>query len=142
MEIHYMNTISEKDYNRLRKSVEWDEIPTKRAQTGLNNTAFQIVAVAGSVPVGMARVISDGGYIRYVADVVVHPDFQGYGIGQTMLNKIMEHIHSDVEDNDKILVCLMAAKGKESFYKKFGFGERPNDDFGAGMSQWITFKRV
>jgi GNAT superfamily N-acetyltransferase len=140
MEIHYMNTISEKDYNRLRRSVGWREISTKRAQTGLNNTAFQIVAVADNVPVGMARVISDGGYIRYVADVVVQPDFQGYGIGQTMLNKIMEHIHGETEDDEKILVCLMAAKGKESFYKKFGFGERPNDEFGAGMSQYITCK--
>ena len=37
----------------------------------------------------------------------------------------------------RIMVSLKAAKGKESFYKKFGFIERPNEDFGPGMHQWI-----
>jgi hypothetical protein len=35
------------------------------------------------------------------------------------------------------MVNLMAAQGKEGFYKKFGFAERPNDGHGAGMSLWI-----
>lgn len=34
-------------------------------------------------------------------------------------------------------ICLMAVKGKEEFYKKFGFVERPNENFGCGMHQWI-----
>ena len=137
MEIQYINHLSEADYNRLRKSVNWSEIPPRQAQIGLNNTAFQIVATAGGTPVGMARVVSDGGYIRYIADVVVQPEYQGHEIGKTMLSKIMEYINTDLEDGDKILVCLMAAKGKEPFYKPFGFEERPGKEFGAGMSQWI-----
>jgi hypothetical protein len=36
------------------------------------------------------------------------------------------------------MINLMAARGKEGFYKKFGFIERPNDEKGAGMSQWAT----
>lgn len=35
------------------------------------------------------------------------------------------------------MVNLMAAKGKEPFYKKFGFIERPNDKHGAGMIQYL-----
>jgi hypothetical protein len=31
----------------------------------------------------------------------------------------------------------MATKGREAFYKKFGFIERPNEQFGAGMIQFI-----
>ena len=37
----------------------------------------------------------------------------------------------------RIMVSLKAAKNKEGFYKKFGFIERPNEDFGPGMHQWI-----
>jgi len=37
----------------------------------------------------------------------------------------------------KVFINLMAAKGRESFYKQFGFVERPNEEFGAGMTQWI-----
>ena len=38
----------------------------------------------------------------------------------------------------KVTLNLNSAKGKEPFYKKLGFKERPNDEAGAGMSQWLT----
>jgi GNAT superfamily N-acetyltransferase len=82
MDIQYDSTISEKDYNRLRRSVGWDEIPPRTAQAGLDNSEYLISAVCGGEPVGMARIVSDGGYVRYIADVVVHPDYQGCGIGR------------------------------------------------------------
>jgi GNAT superfamily N-acetyltransferase len=138
MDIQYINEISEEDYNRLRKAVGWFEIPSKKAEIGLKNTAFQIVATDNHIPVGMARLISDGGYVRYIADVVVLPGYQGCGIGKTMINKIMDYIDNGLEDGDKALICLMAAKDKEPFYKLFGLDERPNDSQGAGMSKWIT----
>ena len=37
----------------------------------------------------------------------------------------------------RIMINLQAAKGKEGFYKKFGFIERPNENFGPGMHLWI-----
>jgi len=35
-------------------------------------------------------------------------------------------------------VDLMAAKGREGFYKQFGFTVYPNDRLGAGMELWLT----
>ena len=32
----------------------------------------------------------------------------------------------------------MATKEKEKFYEKLGFSERPNDDFGHGMTKKIV----
>ena len=40
----------------------------------------------------------------------------------------------------KVKMCLMAAKGKEPFYEKFGFSERPNENLGAGMDQWFLLE--
>ncbi|HEX3039855.1 MAG TPA: GNAT family N-acetyltransferase [Caproiciproducens sp.] len=137
MDIRYDNTISEIDYNRLRKSVGWDEIPPQTAQVGLDNSEYIVAALCGGEPIGMARIISDGGYVRYIADVVIHPEYQGCGIGRAMINQIMEHIRNGKREGEKIMVCLMAAKGKEPFYKKCGLEERPNQGQGAGMSQWI-----
>jgi len=42
-----------------------------------------------------------------------------------------------LEKGQTVFVNLMSAKGKEAFYKKFGFEVRPNDKVGAGMTQWI-----
>ena len=35
---------------------------------------------------------------------------------------------------------LNSAKGKEPFYAKLGFVERPNEDAGAGMNQWLVLE--
>ncbi len=86
----------------------------------------------------MARVISDGGYVALIADVIVMPEFQGMGIGKTIMKMVMEYFSGILEEGDKIFINLMAAKGRESFYKQFGFIERPNDELGSGMTQWLS----
>ena len=37
----------------------------------------------------------------------------------------------------KVKLTLNSARGKEPFYEKFGFRERPNEDAGAAMDQWL-----
>lgn len=91
----------------------------------------------GGKTVACARLISDGGYVRYLADVIVRPEFQGQGIGKTMIRMILRHIRESLEPGERAMTFLMAAKGRESFYRPLGFRDRPNSESGAGMSQWI-----
>ena len=73
-----------------------------------------------------------------VPDVIVLPDYQNRGIGKELMSKAMEFINKTfIEKGQTIFVNLISAKGRESFYEKYGFEKRPNDKFGAGMSQWI-----
>ncbi len=104
---------------------------------GLENSAFIVAAKDGENTVGMARYISDGGYVVFIVDVIVLPEYQRKGIGKVMVGKIMEHIRCNLKDGYCIQVDLMAAKGKENFYEEFGFIKRPNDTFGCGMTQRI-----
>jgi GNAT superfamily N-acetyltransferase len=86
----------------------------------------------------MARVISDGAYIAYIADVLVLPEYQGRGIGRELMNRVMLYIKGNAVAGEKVYVNLMAAKGKEGFYKRFGFIERPSEQHGAGMNLWLA----
>lgn len=138
MDITYTNKITVEQYNNLRRSVEWEEVQEAIAQKGLENSAFIIVLTNNSVPVGMARVITDYGATVLIADVIVHPDYQGNGLGRKIMTKVMEYIYQNINPGQKKMIHLMAAQGKENFYKKFGFVERPNDRYGPGMSQWIA----
>ena len=137
MEIRYADTISAEDYNFLRKSVEWPELGSKQAQTGISNSAFIISAIVDNKTVGVTRVVSDGGYIAIIVDVIVLPDFQGNGIGKTMMEKAMDYIKRNINEGNFVFVNVMAAKDKESFYSQFGFEARPNEKVGAGMTQYI-----
>ena len=53
------------------------------------------------------------------------------------MQMIMDYLHTHVNQQWSIMTVLVATKGKEEFYKKFGFEERPNEKLGPGMSQWI-----
>jgi GNAT superfamily N-acetyltransferase len=134
--ITFSNQISVEDYNELRNSVGWFMVKPERAQKGINNSIC-FVAMDGQKPVGLARLITDGGYVSAIYDVIVRPDYQKQGIGTSLLNQVMEHIRDNLLEGENQMICLFAAKGKEPFYKRFGFEERPNDKTGAGMSQWI-----
>ena len=138
MNISYVNTITVPDYSNLRASAGWGAIAEKQAQAGIDNCTCLVAARIDGKTVGMARLISDGGYIAFIADVIVLPEFQKQGIGKAMMNRIMEHINSNMQIGDSIYIGLMASKGKEDFYKQFGFEVRPNDTRGAGMTLWIS----
>ena len=138
--IEYINELSVQDYNFLRTTAGWGAIKENRAATGIENSAFVVAARCGESTIGMARVISDGGYVAYIADVVVHPDYQGQGIGRALMEQVMKFIDSLIEEDHFMYSCLLAAKGKEEFYNKFGFITRPNELSGAGMFQLRHYK--
>ena len=142
MEIKYINHISVSDYNCLRKTVGWHEIEEKQALTGIQNSAFLISAVHDDKTIGLARVVGDGGYVIIIVDVIVLPEYQGKGIGKTMMQKVMEYINNSMQEEQFVFVNLMAAKGRESFYSQFGFETRPNEKLGAGMTQWISYNKL
>lgn len=135
--IEYGNCISVQDYNRLRNAVGWSEVEPSQVQRGLDNTAYLTVAVENGRPVGMARVVSDGGFYALIVDVIVLPSHQGNGIGKKMMQIVMDSIQAGIDEGQSVYVNLMASKDKESFYESFGFVRRPNDIGGCGMTQLL-----
>lgn len=118
----------------LRKLVKWG-IPEKGAmQNGLDNSLYGVCLYIDGKIAGTARVVGDGNTCFYIQDVIVDPEYQKQGIGVAIMGKIMEYIQKNACKG--AVVGLMAAKGKEDFYKKFGFWTRPNEHFGHGMMQF------
>ena len=137
MNITYTNTISVEDCDKLRNSAGWTQMHHKQIEAGLKNSAYIVAAKDGDKTVGMARLVSDGGYVVFIVDVLVLPEYQRNGIGRNMMKQLMEHIYSMLDDGYCIQVDLMAAKDKESFYEEFGFTKRPNESYGCGFTQRI-----
>lgn len=126
------------EYMEMRRAVNFMVLSERIASNALNN-AFHITTVRdGGRAVGMIRVLSDGSYANFITDVIVIPEYQHRGIGKEMMRRTMEYMKSTLMPGETIVLYLMSATGREDFYKQFGFKERPNEVWGAGMSQWIT----
>ena len=64
--------------------------------------------------IGFGRAISDDVYQAAIYDCAVLPEFQGKGIGKTIMDNILSQVsHCNV--------ILYASPGKEGFYQKHGF---------------------
>jgi GNAT superfamily N-acetyltransferase len=84
--------------------------------------------------IAMGRVIGDGFITFYIQDIIVWKEFQRKGIGTNIMKRIMEYLSRVA--TEEAIIGLFAAKGKESFYEKFNFIPRPNEEFGKGMIQF------
>ena len=134
--LEYNNELSAKEYCELRAAVGWQPLIEAQAQSGLNNSDFLIACRDGEKIVGCARIFWDKGYIAYLADVMVKPEYQKQGIGKRMVSECICFIDRQLKDGWRIKIVIVSAKGKERFYEKFGFELRPNERDGAGMQVW------
>ncbi|MBU5316716.1 GNAT family N-acetyltransferase [Clostridium bornimense] len=137
LDIEFQYEITVENYNKLRKSVGWIEIPEKEAKKSLNNSVFIVAVKTKDEVIASARVVGDKGYIAVIFDVMVDPRYQHIGIGTIMIERIIDFLFNSIDKGDCIYITLFAEKNKEGFYKKFGFTEMPTVSTGPGMFKTI-----
>ena len=138
MDYEITDYITPEEYMEMRKLVGWTDFPMEQAEQGLKHSAHLCVFRKDGKVIALARVLTDHGYVVYIADVIVRPEYQGQGLGRALMNNSMDYIKSQLKPGYKKMVSLMAAQGKEEFYKKFGFFTRPDETHGCGMCQWFS----
>lgn len=121
------------EYNHLTNEVYWGKRDKKIVKEALKNSLYCICVYDKKELIGFGRIIGDKTIFLYLQDIMVNPKYQGKGIGTQIIENILNKIESYKEINPDIKVYLCASKDKESFYERFGFIRRPNDEVGAGM---------
>lgn len=131
--IEFKDSISTKEFCRLRQSVGFQKLTDEQAKRVLENTSIIINVVHKSKSIGIVRILTDMVTDAYITDVIIDPDFQGIGLGKKMLDKALEDLKEHSVSNVKLACSLYANQGKELFYEKFGFQKLPNGKYGYGM---------
>nr|WP_320189989.1 GNAT family N-acetyltransferase [uncultured Desulfobacter sp.] len=108
-------------------NIDWDELsmlytiaplgikPVDYLKKVLKNSMFKCFVYHKTKLIGAGRAVADGMDCAYLCDIVVHPEFQGKGIGKSIVHKLLARS----EGHKKII--LYANPGKEAFYEKLGF---------------------
>lgn len=78
--------VSAAEVAQLRKVVGWTPLNEQLDQALANSYTHFSVRVNNQL-VGFVRVISDRAIHAYIADLIVHPDYQKKGIGKALIQE-------------------------------------------------------
>ena len=127
------NVKSIDEFNLLYDAVGWGAYDDKITKQSLDNTYYSVSAYDKGKIIGYGRLIGDTICFMYIHDVMVLPEYQNKKIGTLIMNKLLDKVNELKKSNPDMRVYLGASKGKEGFYKNFGFIERNDAGLGAGM---------
>ena len=112
-------TPSVQTYQALRVGSGLSAKTDEAAVQGLPNTLFAVQILHESHPVGMGRVIGDGGCFFQVVDIAVLREHQGKGLGKRIMAEILKYIEANVPESG--YVSLIADGQAHELYAQFGF---------------------
>jgi GNAT superfamily N-acetyltransferase len=127
IEIKEIQDVKQEDIFSIYKANHWSsaENPDSLYKALLNSHSF-ITAWDNGRLVGLGNALSDGYLVVYYPHLIVHPDYQGKGIGKQILAKFQEKYGNFHQQ-------ILVADGKAiEFYAKCGF-----EQAGQTKSMWI-----
>ena len=101
------------------------------ATIGLKNSNYVVTFIDEDLLVGMGRIIGDGMTTFQIVDVVVHPNYQGKGLGKAIMTQLINWLSENATPNSYV---SLISDGKANFlYEKFGFKETMPNSMGMHM---------
>ena len=110
---------SVKDYIEIRLKAGLSRKSEEAATIGLKNSILGVVVYFNGLPIGIGRIIGDGGCFFEITDMAVLPEHQNKGVGSMIMNSLVLWLKENAPVT--AYVSLMADHGTPEFYEKFGF---------------------
>ncbi|BCL36847.1 GNAT family N-acetyltransferase [Nostoc sp. MS1] len=113
------------ELEELCDAVGWSRRPLRKVKKAIEHSF--LVATMWQVRgnqrrlIGFARATSDHAFNATIWDVVVHPDFQGKGLGKALMKYVLKKLRSEEISN----VTLFADPHVVDFYRTMGFMPDP-----------------
>ncbi|MEU0444296.1 GNAT family N-acetyltransferase [Streptomyces tendae] len=112
---HRLDEVDLEELSRLYLLAPLGNKPPEALATVYRNSRYLCFVHAGDALVGAGRALADGVDCAYIADVAVHPEHQGRGLGSDIIRNLV-----DLANGHKKII-LYAAPGTEDFYRGLGF---------------------
>ena len=114
----------------LKKTSDLNENKAKdvfnKIKSNPNHLVFVVILddkVAGSITLLIEpKFIHQGGNVGHIEDVVIAKEFQGSGIGEKLINFVLEY----AKKNDCYKTILDCSDDVKPFYEKIGFKKHSN----------------
>ncbi len=113
------------ELEELCDAVGWSRRPIRKVKKAIQHS-FLVVSMweqRGNQRrlIGFSRATSDHAFNATIWDVVVHPEFQGKGLGKTLMQQIIKKLRGEDISN----ITLFADPHVVDFYQRLGFLSDP-----------------
>jgi N-acetylglutamate synthase-like GNAT family acetyltransferase len=110
---------------KLQHSAAWCRHRSVEQLTkAIHNSQLLITAWEGERLIACARVLTDYVYRAVVFDVIVHPDYQGKGLGRQVMEQIVNH-----PSLKEVEYYFLYTADKQGFYRRLGWQEYSGTSF-------------
>jgi len=113
--IYSQENVNWQELSNLYKIAPLGDKKAKNLELVFTNSLYKCFVYKNNKIIGVGRALADGFDCSYICDVAIHPEYQGYGLGKEIINKLKEFSKNHTK------IILYANPGKENFYKKLGF---------------------
>lgn len=112
----YNETVSAKDLSDLREAVGWNRMEDEYSNP-LMTSYYHIAVYEDGKLVGYIDSVSNGVTDAYIQDLMVHPDYQGKGLGTELMNQMIAYL----KENRIYIISVVFEESLKPFYDRFGF---------------------
>ena len=119
------------EYRELRAQAGWGAIDEEIARQTISAACYTVTLRRQGKLIGFARVMGDGALYFFLADLIVHSQLRGRGLGDRLMHAVTDYFDRCAKPGATI--ALIPRHGGESFYERFGFARCPGGPFGTGM---------
>jgi len=112
----YNETIPAKVLSDLRESVGWNGLEEEYGNP-LMTSYYHIAVYEKDNLIGYIDCVSNGVTDAYIQDLMVHPDYQGKGVGTELMNQMITYL----KEKRIYMISVVYEESLKPFYEKFGF---------------------
>ncbi|WP_440876765.1 GNAT family N-acetyltransferase [Thalassotalea sp. PLHSN55] len=123
IEVSFDQSINQEEVVSLYRANKWSSAdkPTQLI-AGLINSHSLVTARENGKLIGLANAISDGHLVVYYPHMLVHPDYQGKGVGRQMMDAL-QTVYNGFHQQ------MLTADGEAiAFYQALGFERAGNTE--------------
>lgn len=112
----YNENISAKVLSDLREFVGWNRME-EEYENPLMTSYCHITVYEKDELIGYIDCVSNGVTDAYIQDLMVHPNYQGKGIGTELMNQMIAYL----KEKHIYMISVVYEENLKLFYEKFGF---------------------
>ena len=110
-----LNAIEWTQLSELFQKVGWGQRQANEIEQAFKKSSFTYFIFDNNNIIGFGRTMDDGKYYALLVDIIVHPDYQGKGLGALIVNTLKDQL------KNFMFVTLTSVPEREEFYKKLGW---------------------